>query len=186
MSVVPIGADPHHYAVTGKQMKFIAAADLYFSIQLPFEMQIRDRLLHSSEATIVDLVASDGDEKNEALHEHDDAHGSGEAEDDDHLEHHHGHDHGDHDPHVWTDPVQVLEQAGVILAKLVELDSPHAEVFQENAAKLTDELTVLNKKLKPTSSSLLRIICLFTTRPGGISANATDCIKFRLNGKVKP
>lgn len=135
MSAVPDGADPHHYSITGKQMKFVGAADVYFSIRLPFEMQIRERLLQTSSAEIVELVAPVAELKeNHADHDH-------------YHSHDHGHDHGKGiDPHVWTDPVQVMDQVAEIRDVLTDRIPQQRSTFRNHADALQMKLSDIDQR----------------------------------------
>jgi len=131
MSVVPDGADPHHYSITGKQMKFVGAADVYFSIRLPFEMQIRERLLQTSSAEIFDLVESAL--KQESI--------------DDGCSHGHSHEHGKGiDPHVWTDPVQVMEQVAEIRDVLTDRIPQQRSTFRNHADALLMKISNIDQR----------------------------------------
>ena len=74
---------------------------------------------------------------------HDD-HGHKEDKHDDH----HGHAHGEHDPHIWLDPVN----AKVILAEmaehLIENDQKNASKYKANLNKANKDLDKLIKKVK--------------------------------------
>lgn len=137
MSVVPDGADPHHYSITGKQMKFVGAADVYFSIRLPFEMQIRERLLQTSGAEIVDLVEPVAEsEENHADHVH-------------YHSHDHGHDHGEgKDPHVWTDPFQVREQVFMIRDVLGRQMPALQAIFDQQAEAIVAQLSEFDHRFR--------------------------------------
>jgi zinc transport system substrate-binding protein len=132
-SLVPPGADPHIYAPTGRQVRFISEADVYFATVMPFEQQNGSKLLVSSKAQRISLV--DGLALPALAHvccPHDG--------------HHHHHEVGgsDMDPHVWAAPtvvkLQVARMATELAARL-----PHvAEDIMERALALHAELEELD------------------------------------------
>lgn len=52
------------------------------------------------------------------------------------------------DPHLWMDPVNVIQYVEQIRAALAELDPAGAETFQANAERLTRELEALDTWIK--------------------------------------
>jgi zinc transport system substrate-binding protein len=133
-SLVPAGADPHIYAPTGRQVRFISEADLYFATVMPFEQQNGSKLLASSKAQRVSLV----DGLSLPVLEHvccpHDGH------------HHHHHEVGgsDMDPHVWAAPtivkLQVARMATELAARLPEA----SEAIMQRALALHAELEELD------------------------------------------
>jgi zinc transport system substrate-binding protein len=132
-ALVPAGADPHIYAPTGRQVRFISEADLYFATVMPFEQQNGSKLLASSEADRISLV--DGLALPVLEHvcsgDHD---------------HHHHHEVGgsDRDPHVWAAPtivkLQVARMATELAARLPEA----SEAIMDRALALHAELEELD------------------------------------------
>ncbi len=55
----------------------------------------------------------------------------------------HAHDHGACDPHVWTEPHNVMYWTMLIRDALVELDPANAETYTTNAATYLEELDAL-------------------------------------------
>lgn len=67
-------------------------------------------------------------------------HAEGEAE--------HSHAEGECDPHVWTDPKNVMVWAHNIAEILGEIDPTNAEAYMENAHAYIEELEALNAEVK--------------------------------------
>ncbi|WP_293698107.1 metal ABC transporter substrate-binding protein [uncultured Agrococcus sp.] len=68
---------------------------------------------------------------------------SGDLEDhDDHGEDDHGHDH-DADPHLWTDPANVIAMAETIGDQLAQLDEGSAATISENTDDYVEQLEAL-------------------------------------------
>lgn len=76
---------------------------------------------------------------------HENGHEADEHKDDHYTdEHGHDHDHGSHDPHTWLDPVLAADTVEEIASALSAEFPEHRAAFEENAARLTTELTELD------------------------------------------
>jgi zinc transport system substrate-binding protein len=139
------GASPATYEPKSVQMAAIAKTDVYFSIGVPFE----DVWLKKIAATNPEMpiVATDrGIEKLPmATHHHD--HGRD-------LEGH-GHGHGSDkgqghhlDPHIWTAPLLVTQQARNIATALKQIDPVHQKAYEANYATFAEALTQLDRELR--------------------------------------
>jgi zinc transport system substrate-binding protein len=137
------GASPATYEPKSVQMAAIAKADVYFSIGVPFEDVWLARIAASNPD--MQIVATDrGIEKRPmATHYHD--HGRN-------LE---GHDHGSEkgqghhpDPHIWTAPLLVVQQARTIATALKQIDPVHQEFYEANYAVFGEALTRLDRELR--------------------------------------
>lgn len=67
---------------------------------------------------------------------------------DDHEEEGHDHAHGVCDPHVWTDPNNVIIWVGNIVTALSELDPAHADVYEANGARYIESLSALDAEIR--------------------------------------
>ena len=93
--------------------------------------------------------------------EHDD-----HKENDDHKEHddhkekddHEGHNHGEHDPHVWLDPMNAKVIIKEITKQLIKLDSTNSSVYKSNSKKALTELDKLIKDIKSDLNKDLRFV----------------------------
>jgi zinc transport system substrate-binding protein len=89
------------------------------------------------------------DEEHEHEHKHEDEHHGEEA--DHHEEDEHGHHHhGGVDPHIWLDFDNAKTMAGSIAKALAEVDPANATYYQDNAKKLSENLTHLDNSYKKT------------------------------------
>ena len=90
---------------------------------------------------------------------HDDhkEHGHKEDKHDDHKEHghkedkhddHHGHAHGEHDPHIWLDPMNAKVILSEMAEHLIENDQENASKYKANLKKAHKDLDKLTKKVK--------------------------------------
>lgn len=157
-ALLPVGADPHGFDPSPQDIVKVSEADLVLANGAGLEEFLAD-LIESAEADEQMVVVSDGTDFIEAgEHDHDDDHAEdhdadadhdddhAEDHDDDHAEDHdgHDHDHGAYDPHLWTDPNNVLIWVDNIEAAFAELDPAHAEEYAANAEAYRAELMALD------------------------------------------
>ncbi|MBU8878579.1 zinc ABC transporter substrate-binding protein [Bacillus sp. FJAT-29790] len=164
-SVYPPNVDAHSFEPTTKTMTQIADADLFLYSGAGIE-GFADKAVKSLKNAKVKIVkAAEGIELIESNHQHkhvdEDGHGhddgaaheeehshdDGDAHDED------GHHHGDHDPHVWLDPIRSIELAENIKNALVEQMPNHKDEFEKNFEKLKGDLEVLDSKFADTVNS---------------------------------
>ena len=90
---------------------------------------------------------------------HDDhkEHGHKEDKHDDHKEHghkedkhddHKGHAHGEHDPHIWLDPMNAKVILNEMVEHLIENDAKNASKYKSNLKKALKDIDKLNKDVK--------------------------------------
>ena len=87
--------------------------------------------------------------------EHDD-HGHKKEKHDDHG--HEGHAHGEHDPHVWLDPMNAKVIIKEIENQLVKLDPENSSKYKANSKKAQSELDNLTKNIKKDLKGNLRFV----------------------------
>ena len=102
------------------------------------------------------VLMADGHEGHD--HGSHDDHADDEEGHDDHADDEEGHD--DHaeeelayDPHSWLDPVAMIAQTDVVLAKLIEVFPDGEDVFTENANAFKAELVALDEKYETLTSN---------------------------------
>ena len=81
-------------------------------------------------------------------------------EHDDHKEKdgHEGHGHGEHDPHVWLDPINAKVIIKEITNQLVQLDSKNSSIYKSNAKKALTDIDKLVKDIKKELNKDLRFV----------------------------
>ena len=67
-----------------------------------------------------------------------------DALDEEHDHDHDDHDHGEHNPHLWLDPVLAIQQAETLRDALIAADPEGASTYQENAANYIATLRELD------------------------------------------
>lgn len=132
-SVFPPGADAHTYEPSSKDMTAIADSDAFIYLGAGMEAfaETAASALESQEIARIELGqheelfhTENGEEPSDEAHAHD----------------HHGHDHGDHNPHIWIDPLRMLEMAAVIKEEMISLNPEHETLYTENYAALKQDL----------------------------------------------
>ena len=162
-------ASPHGFALKPSHAKMLQNADLIFWVGEDLESFLEKPLKSiAKKAEKVELIETKGlnkfkfrernifdahDDHGHKKDKHDD-HGHKKDKHDDHghkedkHDDHHGHAHGEHDPHIWLDPVN----AKVILAEmaehLIENDQKNASKYKTNLNKANKDLDKLIKKVK--------------------------------------
>ena len=122
------GAEPHDLELTGRQVGEVGEADIAFyvdglqpAVDEAVEQEAPDSALDVSE--VVELRPA-------ADHDHD----------------HGDHEHGDHDPHFWLDLDLMAETAEALADRMSEVDPEGAELYEDNLAEVTTELSALGQE----------------------------------------
>lgn len=135
--VMPNGADPHEYRPSAKDVAALTDADLVVENGLDLEEGLHDVLERVHDGGGPVFTASD----HVVLR--------ATAEDDDHDEEAHGaddgHEHGEHDPHIWLDPIAMRSMVEA-LAPVVERDL--GIDVGERARDLSGRLTALDTEIE--------------------------------------
>jgi zinc/manganese transport system substrate-binding protein len=107
--LLPLGADPHDFQPSARQMSLVATADLVIINGLGLEEQLEDAIAAAADSEVVVLaIAAELD----PLPWSDAGMDSTDHES----------DHGDLDPHVWLDPVRMADAARLVGSALAALD----------------------------------------------------------------
>lgn len=129
-TMVEDGKSPHDYSPTPRQVAGLGNSRLYFSIMMPFERRLEQKLKDSSKCEFINMAA------NIKLRESAPCDG-----------HHAGHDHHHHetaDPHVWMSPVNLKIMAKNVRQALSQAMPENKAEFDRNYQALTTELTELD------------------------------------------
>ena len=136
------GQSPATYDPTPKQIAALSDADVYFTIGVPFEARLLEKLTHLFPD--LNIVPT---QRGVPLRHFE----SGTGGDD------HDHEKGAPDPHIWLDPELVKIQAGTICDELIRLDPDHAEIYESNLQSFRHDLDSVNaaiaKLLAPDKGS---------------------------------
>lgn len=138
ISVLPPGVDAHTYEPAAKEITNIAKGDAFIYLGAGMEgfaEAARDALT-SQDLLFIEIGA------HKALFE--------QAQEDDHD---HGHDHGGIDPHIWLDPLRMIEIASIMKDELSILYPEEQKFFEENFHQLEEELVALDQNFLDTISN---------------------------------
>ena len=158
-------ASPHGFAMKPSHAKMLQNADLIFWVGEDLENFLEKPLKSiAKKAEKIELMEIKGLKKLEfrernIFENHDDhkEHGHKEDKHDDHKEHghkkdkhddHHGHAHGEHDPHIWLDPMNAKVILSEMAEHLIENDQENASKYKANLKKAHKDLDKLTKKVK--------------------------------------
>ncbi len=128
--LLPIGADPHAFQASPQDAIAIEAADIVFLSGAGLETSLLP-LLQSATGSVVDLSSA------LTLRE-----GGGDEKD------------GGVDPHVWLDPLNVVEWTREIAAALSKVDPGHADAYGDRAAAYATELYALDAWIRDQVATL--------------------------------
>ncbi|RDW20925.1 metal ABC transporter solute-binding protein, Zn/Mn family [Oceanobacillus chungangensis] len=141
-SVYPPGVDAHTYEPTSKDMTDIAESDAFIYLGAGMESfaQTAAGALEKQDVLLMEIG------KHEELFQ---SSGSTEHDHEDEHEHHHG----DQDPHIWIDPLRMIEMAAIIKDELITLNPDEETAYTDNFAALKEDLLQLDQQFTETLES---------------------------------
>ncbi len=170
-ALIPPNADGHAWQPTPADVLTVAQADLVLAIGIGYESFLGG--LAENAADVPQVIVSNGIsilpfggyehegedhvEGEEHAEEHVGIYGEpGVCEDhtehaeEDHAEEagEHGHEHGVCDPHVWTDPNNIIIWTNNIAEAFAAADPANADTYRANAAAYADELKTLDAEIE--------------------------------------
>lgn len=131
------GQSPATYEPTPKQLAQLSEADVYFTIGVPFERHLLDKL--SAMFDNLNIVRGQEGIVDQATPEsshHDQPHSE------------HGHDHGDIDPHTWLDPGYVSQIAKRICDGIIDIDPEHRRDYESNLNSFRADLDSADARIR--------------------------------------
>ncbi len=130
--VTPHGADAHTYEPSPRRAAQIEGGDLFLYIGLgmdPWSDKIIGNLQEAGVKTIrTSQVAT------LLKHENNNDHHSHNSHDNHHNDHEHTHYHGEYDPHIWLDPMNMIEIAKLIKVEAIYMDKANTDYYRDNFA----------------------------------------------------
>ena len=154
--ILPIGASPHTFDPTPRDVARLAEADLVV-LNGGIDEWLRDLVAASgTDAEVVELlevlefepVGSEADAHGDGDEEHGEAAHAAEAVAEE--AHDSGHDHSDVNPHVWLDPLLMVRAVPIFVEALSEADPEDAETYAANGEALAQSLETLHRELAET------------------------------------
>jgi len=129
--MVKPGQSPETFEPSPKMMSIYSRANIYFTIGLPFEQVWIERVASLNNA--IKIVPTENVPTSEIA-------GIKPMSS-------HGHQHS-MDPHSWLSPSLFLQQTNIVLQNLIDLSPDNKEFFFNNFKRLTNEVNVLDDKIK--------------------------------------
>ncbi|RDW18675.1 adhesin [Oceanobacillus arenosus] len=136
-TVYPPGVDAHTYEPTSKDMTKIAKSDAFIYLGAGMESfaETTAKALAKQDVTLVEIGEHEAlfNSPDTTEHLHDDAH-----------------NHGDHDPHIWLDPLRMIDIASIIKDELITLNPDEEATYTANFATLKKSLLQLDQQFVDT------------------------------------
>jgi len=140
--LLPDGKSPHDYAPLPSQVTALADSRIFFTVGLPFEKTIADKIRGQTAGAIVDMSAGIK-RRNVDEHDHDHDHAKHDKHDADHdcCNSEFG------DPHIWTSPVNLKLMAANVCTALAAAEPQHAALFRANYEKFSAAMDTLDRRI---------------------------------------
>lgn len=141
-SILPANADPHTWEATPEDMVRASEADAFIYIGADLEPFVESGGWQGTvrDSGIPELAVSEHVTRIEVEEDHD-------HEED-------GHDHHGSDPHIWLDPLTIVEAVPAIAALLGDVDAANANSYQANADAYTKLLNDLHAELEESFTAI--------------------------------
>lgn len=129
-SIYPPGVDAHSYEPSSREMTQIAKskAFIYLGAGMESFAETAADSLENQEVKLIEVASLD-----DSLFSHAD----------DHAEHE-GHDHGDKDPHIWLDPLRMIQMGKLIKGELGDVFPEQKETFDINFKVFKEKMSNLD------------------------------------------
>ncbi|AFS77963.1 ABC transporter zinc-binding lipoprotein ZnuA [Gottschalkia acidurici 9a] len=134
--LVPAGVDPHEYEVSLKEIKDLEQIDLFIYNGSGMESW-GEKISNNLKNKDKDII--NGSDYVELLNI---------EESEEHEEHEH--DHGEKDPHIWLNPLNLDKIGKKVKEELIKLDKENQEVYEKNYLELSEKLKSLDNKYTET------------------------------------
>lgn len=134
-TIYPPGVDTHNYEPTSKEITYIAEADAFFYVGGNME----------SFASTIQTALTNQDLMFIELSDHNELFEHGDYKHDEDEDESHGHD---HDPHIWLDPLKMIDIGEIIQTELSANYPEHATVFAKNFDIYKSDMETLDKAYK--------------------------------------
>ena len=135
--LIGAGMSPHTYEPLPQQMSKLSRADMFFTVGIPFEQVIINRLKNLCPKLSIVPTDENIDKIKMTGHHHHDEHQDEEA---------HKHEMG-LDPHFWLDPIRVSTMVENMAKAVISVKPELANSITENLNNIKTGLTKLNDEL---------------------------------------
>lgn len=133
-TIYPPGVDAHTYEPTSREITEIANGDAFIYLGAGMESFAEHAVdaLQSQDVKFIEVGEDTSLFRENTVNDQ------------------HDHEHSDLDPHIWLDPLRMIEIGELITDRLTELDPDNEGNYQENFAVLKDKLTALDEEFITT------------------------------------
>ncbi len=142
-ALISQGQEPHNFSPTPRQLVKLSQANIYFSIDMPFEKLLIGKVKTiNKNIKVIDIskninkISIGGGKEHKGHHEH-----------------HSSCNHGTLDPHIWLSPKNLIILSKEIAKELSSIDSANSAKYKESLSKLLLKLEILDnniaQQLKP-------------------------------------
>jgi zinc transport system substrate-binding protein len=143
-SLTQPGAEPHDVELTPRQVASVIDADAVVYIA-GFQPAVDEAIAQSGNTQVLDATTVVPLQTRVEEHANtDDSHANGDHDAESHPDDGHDHDHGELDPHVWLNPVNMITITDAVVARLSAIQPEQASDFRANAERLTAGLQKLD------------------------------------------
>lgn len=161
VDLTPPGVEPHDLELSPSQIAAVGEARLAIVVGGGFQPAVEDAAAGLGDDALVlldriDLGDGAGDDH---VDEHADDHPGDDADDeaDDHADAaDDGHGHGEIDPHIWLDPVLMVDVVEVMRDEIAKRVPADAERIRTNADALVGELVALDRDARDVLAACIR------------------------------
>jgi zinc transport system substrate-binding protein len=133
------GQDPHTFEPTPKQAAALAQAQLFFTVDIPFEKQLVAKVLAVNNPKLRVVDSTTGITRLAMTEEHHDGGHAAQAS--------RAKEQGEPDPHVWLAPANLMIMAQNMAAALIAAMPERRELLRRNLDSLLSELAALDQRL---------------------------------------
>lgn len=137
-SVYPPGVDAHSYEPSSRDMTKIAKGDAFIYLGAGMESfaETAADSLENQDVKLVEVAALDDSLFSHGINHNDDDHD--------------GHSHGDQDPHVWFDPLRMIQMGELIKDELGTVFPDDKEIFMTNFKAFEEKMLALDEDFTQT------------------------------------
>ncbi|RYG74463.1 adhesin [Lentibacillus lipolyticus] len=135
-TIYPPGVDAHTYEPSARKMTTIAEGDAFIYLGAGMEgfAETAAAALETQDVRLIEIGTNE-----ELFHR-----ATVEDQSHNHAGEHDGHSHHGPNPHIWLDPIRMLDMAGIIKEKLIAMQPENKEQFIKNFKALKDDLQTLD------------------------------------------
>ncbi len=130
INIIPAGVEPHDFEPTPKDIKKIWSANVFIFNGADFDSWVEKIRVDLKKKGILTINMAEQFELFKSVEEE------------------HRHIHGKFDPHIWLDPILVIQEIKIIREVFIKADPRNTEAYRKNCDEYIEKLTVLHRKFE--------------------------------------